>query len=325
MTPCRVHSRGHDLAATPRGDRSRRPPPGARPASYTISASTSWSTTRAPDADASVLCGPLAPAPGDPNAATNPAVICEVLSPSTEAYDRGGKFEKHRALPCVKEYVLVAQDRALVEVLRRDAGNTWALRAYGPGARVELATIDVRIAVDDLDRGVLDAPEGTERSRHPARWSAGRAQPESRRLDGCSAPPAARKPADPCATRPRETGVRHSEAPRTSSRLLPPAGPAARWRARRAPRSGASAGGSGPERCLPGPGSYGRACARAAPLRVRRLPGGEFGGSARGARRAAARARPVRRPRRAGPRQRSGFAATPRGDRPRRPPPGARP
>ncbi|MES2642740.1 MAG: Uma2 family endonuclease [Myxococcota bacterium] len=111
-------------------------------------------------ADASVLCGPLVPAPGDPNAATNPTVICEVLSPSTEAYDRGRKFEKYRALPTVKEYVLVAQDRALVEVFRRDADSTWTLRTYGPGARVELASIDVHIAVDDLYRGVLDVPEG---------------------------------------------------------------------------------------------------------------------------------------------------------------------
>lgn len=90
-----------------------------------------------------------------------------MLSSSTEAYDRGRKFEKYHGLPTVKEYVLVAQERALVEVFRRDADNTWTLRTYGPGAHAELASIDVRIAVDDLYRGVFDEPSPA-RSSKPA-------------------------------------------------------------------------------------------------------------------------------------------------------------
>lgn len=106
-------------------------------------------------ADVVVICGPVSSAPADPQAATNPTVVCEVLSPSTEAYDRGRKFEKYRGLATVNEYVLVAQDRALVEVFRRGADGAWTLRTYGAGARVELASIDVSIAVDDLYAGVL--------------------------------------------------------------------------------------------------------------------------------------------------------------------------
>lgn len=107
-------------------------------------------------ADAVVICGKLVVASVDPNAATNPTVVCEVLSPGTEAYDRGRKFEKYRGLPSVKEYVLVAQDRALVEVFRREADDSWTLRTYGAGKHIELASIDVRIGIDDLYLGILD-------------------------------------------------------------------------------------------------------------------------------------------------------------------------
>lgn len=111
-------------------------------------------------ADAVVICGKVVVAAVDAHAATNPTVVCEVLSPTTEAYDRGRKFEKYRGLPTVKEYVLVAQDRALVEVFRRETDGAWTLRTYGPGARVELASVDARFDVDDLFRGVLEEAPG---------------------------------------------------------------------------------------------------------------------------------------------------------------------
>ena len=56
----------------------------------------------------------------------NPTVIIEVLSPSTERYDRGAKFGYYRALPSLQEYLLVAQDQALVEHFVR-AGDDWVL------------------------------------------------------------------------------------------------------------------------------------------------------------------------------------------------------
>lgn len=107
-------------------------------------------------ADAVVICGPVQVAGLDPHAATNPTVVCEVLSPTTEAYDRGRKFEKYRGLPSVMEYVLVAQDRPYVEVFRRDADGSWRLWVYGAGTRAELTSVDVRLDVDDLYRGVLE-------------------------------------------------------------------------------------------------------------------------------------------------------------------------
>ncbi len=60
----------------------------------------------------------------------NPTLIVEVLSPSTEGYDRGGKFEHYRTLDSLKEYVLVAQDQVLVERRVRQ-GQEWASTEYG--------------------------------------------------------------------------------------------------------------------------------------------------------------------------------------------------
>lgn len=109
-------------------------------------------------ADAVVICGPVV-TDLDPHAATNPTIVCEVLSPSTEAYDRGRKFEKYRTLSTLQEYVLVSQDRAYVEVFRRGADGLWTLRTYSAGTAVELASVGVTLDVDRLYRGVLDEPE----------------------------------------------------------------------------------------------------------------------------------------------------------------------
>jgi len=80
--------------------------------------------------DVMVICGRLQFAPGRMDTVTNPILIVEVLSPSTEAYDRGRKFEFYRSLDSLQEYVLVDQDRFLVEHFRRQEDGTWLLTAY---------------------------------------------------------------------------------------------------------------------------------------------------------------------------------------------------
>lgn len=107
------------------------------------------------DADASVISGPLLPADVDPHAATNPTVVREVLSPSTEAYDRGMKPQRYRGLRTLREHVLVSQVQPLVEVFRRSDDESWTLRTYGPATAVELASLGVRLAVDDLYGGAF--------------------------------------------------------------------------------------------------------------------------------------------------------------------------
>ena len=77
----------------------------------------------------------------------NPTVIVEVLSESTEAYDRGEKFAHYRRLETLREYVLVAQDKIRVEHFRRE-GEEWILsEVSGPDATVHLASIDCHVAV----------------------------------------------------------------------------------------------------------------------------------------------------------------------------------
>jgi Uma2 family endonuclease len=80
----------------------------------------------------------------------NPALIVEVLSPSTEAFDRGGKFARYRRLDSLKEYVLVSQDRALVERFQR-RGEQWLLTEYrGLDAELELESIGCAIRLKDI-------------------------------------------------------------------------------------------------------------------------------------------------------------------------------
>jgi Uma2 family endonuclease len=85
----------------------------------------------------------------------NPRILVEVLSDSTEKYDRGTKFGHYRQLPSVREYVLVAQDRPLVERYVRQADDTWVLTAFGDLAQTfSFGTVSVQIALTDIYRGV---------------------------------------------------------------------------------------------------------------------------------------------------------------------------
>jgi Uma2 family endonuclease len=80
----------------------------------------------------------------------NPTVIVEVLSESTEAYDRGEKFAHYRRLETLREYVLVAQDKIRVEHFRRE-GEEWILsEVSGPDATLHLGSIDCDIALSAI-------------------------------------------------------------------------------------------------------------------------------------------------------------------------------
>jgi Uma2 family endonuclease len=89
-----------------------------------------------------------------------PRVIVEVLSDTTEAYDRGEKFGYYRECPAVQEYVLVSTRRQLVEVYRRTQEG-WILHVYKPGDEVELTSIDVHFPLAALYE-LTDVPEIVE-------------------------------------------------------------------------------------------------------------------------------------------------------------------
>lgn len=80
----------------------------------------------------------------------NPAVIVEVLSDSTEAYDRGEKFAHYRRLETLREYVLVAQNKVRVEHYRRE-GDAWVLSEISdPEGTLHLPSIDCRVSVSAI-------------------------------------------------------------------------------------------------------------------------------------------------------------------------------
>ncbi|MCX4242674.1 Uma2 family endonuclease [Paraliomyxa miuraensis] len=106
-------------------------------------------TNRSTYPDVSVVCGSVQAAGDDPQGISNPVVLVEVLSDSTEKDDRGSKFAHYRRLPSLREYVLVAQDAPRVEVFVRE-GEQWVFREHGPGQEVELTSLGVTLAVDRL-------------------------------------------------------------------------------------------------------------------------------------------------------------------------------
>lgn len=101
-------------------------------------------------ADAAVVCGEVERDPESPTHVTNPTIVVEVLSPSTEEYDRGEKREHYQRLASLRDYVLVAQDRRWVEVVTRAPGGDWEHRVYSSGEVASLPSIACTFAVDEL-------------------------------------------------------------------------------------------------------------------------------------------------------------------------------
>ena len=101
--------------------------------------------------DVVVACQPSELADTKALALTQPTLIAEVLSPSTAAFDRGGKFAHYRLLDSLQEYVLIDPDTAQVDVFRRNAANRWELYpSIGSDATVEMASVGWQGLVGDL-------------------------------------------------------------------------------------------------------------------------------------------------------------------------------
>lgn len=110
-------------------------------------------TGRATYPDASMVGGPIQLDPADPGGTTitNPSLLVEVLSPSTEEVDRGSKLEDYQRIPSLQEYVLVSQ-LSRVEIYRRLSSGSWEYRDVREGV-VTLAsgaTLDLSILYADL-------------------------------------------------------------------------------------------------------------------------------------------------------------------------------
>ena len=101
--------------------------------------------------DLSIGCGERGVDPPDPQALVDPVVLVEVLSPSTEAYDRGEKLRHYQQIPTLREVLLVAHDCREVEIRQR-SGDGWDRDVVGAGGSVELTSIGCRLEVDALYR-----------------------------------------------------------------------------------------------------------------------------------------------------------------------------
>ena len=106
--------------------------------------------------DLSVICGPPLVQAGYPRAATNPILLAEVLSESTEAWDRGGKFAHCRRLPSLQYYLLVSQEPQRVELYTRSTEGAWTLTEHAPGTSVSLPLLGITLPVDALYEDLID-------------------------------------------------------------------------------------------------------------------------------------------------------------------------
>lgn len=101
--------------------------------------------------DLLVACAPLEFDDTLRDTLLNPRVIFEILSPSTESYDRGTKFAHYRSLPSLQEYILVAQDQPLIERFTRLPQGTWELREFrGLEIRFELTAVPFSVPLSLL-------------------------------------------------------------------------------------------------------------------------------------------------------------------------------
>jgi Uma2 family endonuclease len=116
--------------------------------------------------DVTVVCGPSERDSGDEQAVTNPTLIVEVLSRSTEEYDRDDKFEHYKSLSSLRQYVLVSHRERRVEVWSRGTDGGWTSAAARESDEAILASIDARIDVQQLYEAA--AEPGTEDRGDPA-------------------------------------------------------------------------------------------------------------------------------------------------------------
>jgi Uma2 family endonuclease len=85
-----------------------------------------------------------------------PKLIVEVLSTSTERFDRTDKFEDYQKIPELQEYILVSQDKMLVECYRKQSSSEWKSQSYEAGGIVEIASVDFECPIEKIYNKVLE-------------------------------------------------------------------------------------------------------------------------------------------------------------------------
>ena len=100
--------------------------------------------------DTMVVCGDIETSDRKPDAVTNPTVIVEVLSKSTAAYDRGDKFYLYRQIESLREYVLIEQEKAEIEVYSKK-GDLWQITRFsGLDTELFLSSINIKLSLSEI-------------------------------------------------------------------------------------------------------------------------------------------------------------------------------
>lgn len=107
--------------------------------------------------DASVTCDERDKA--TPKYFTYPCLIIEVLSDSTEAYDRGGKFRLYQKNPVLQDYLLVSSTRIEIDLYHKNDAGEWVIINYMQGDMVGLKSVDLQFSVEQVYRNLVLTPE----------------------------------------------------------------------------------------------------------------------------------------------------------------------
>jgi Uma2 family endonuclease len=109
--------------------------------------------------DVVVVCGEPSYADDHIDTLLNPVFVAEVLSPSTEAYDRGFKSAQYRRVESLQEFVVIAQAEARVEVFRRQPGGQWLFAEFvGLDSVCRFDSLDISVSMADIyDKVAFDA------------------------------------------------------------------------------------------------------------------------------------------------------------------------
>ena len=118
--------------------------------------------------DAMVLCGAADRLAGKNDIVDSPHLIVEVLSPSSEKFDRGAKFALYKTLASCHEYMLVSQDEPLVELFSRRPGGWFLTEAHGLDASIRIESLELAIPLAGIyERVALPEPPATEDGAPP--------------------------------------------------------------------------------------------------------------------------------------------------------------
>lgn len=113
--------------------------------------------------DATVICPPFEADPNDEMTLQNPKLVAEVLSPTTEAFDRGDNSHRrwdsnkgiaYRSIPSLADYLLLGQDGPRVEHYTRETGGSWRLSTLGATDVVALRALAIEVRVADIYAGI---------------------------------------------------------------------------------------------------------------------------------------------------------------------------